>query len=32
MLQGFVANDVETEQIVSEALTTPFLLRFAAGK
>ncbi|KAK4058088.1 phosphatidylinositol-3,5-bisphosphate 5-phosphatase [Microbotryomycetes sp. JL221] len=22
--QGFVANDVETEQIVSEALTTPF--------
>lgn len=23
-MQGFVANDVETEQIVSEALTTPF--------
>ena len=23
-LQGFVANDVETEQIVAEALTTPF--------
>lgn len=24
MAQGYVANDVETEQIVSEALTTPF--------
>lgn len=24
MTQGFVANDVETEQIVSEALTTAF--------
>lgn len=26
MIQGYVANDVETEQIVSEALTTPFFM------
>lgn len=25
-LQGFVANDVESEQIVADALTTPFFL------
>lgn len=26
MLQGFVANDVESEQIVADALTTPFFV------
>ncbi|KAM0751709.1 hypothetical protein T439DRAFT_313088 [Meredithblackwellia eburnea MCA 4105] len=29
--QGYVANDVETEQIVSEALTTPFYTNSSPG-